>query len=327
MELSRRDTRGRIKSTYLRLALPSTLPVARRTHVWKSLRFRSRLPLNLTICMLTRNPSRRRFPWGGGNTVLGEAWIHMRYTIVGGVLAAVMALGATSVRADEDGTEINLASLNETSPESSAVWDDIPLQDVASRLSTSSKRMYVSAMIGPSFGQFGTTAGPSLSSSDTIFNGGGALGLAIDRPMGQLRMEVEGMGRGTYDAGVDGAPPGLAKFQLTNNWSAMTNAWRDLMLTENFGIYGGGGIGAGGYLLGVELSGGKLYTNPAAGFAWQAGGGVLWNITDRLTFDAGYRFYQIASLQQGPLVTPNQFQSNEVMFTLRLYEPFRGLLR
>ncbi len=252
----------------------------------------------------------------------------MRYTIVGGVLVAVMALSATAVRADEVGTEINLTSLSEIRPESSAVWDDIPLQDVASRLSTSSRRMYVSAMIGPSFGQFGTTAAPSISSSDTIFNGGGALGLAIDRPMGQLRIEVEGMGRGTYEAGVDGAPPGFPlRVQLTNNWSAMTNVWRELMLTDTFGIYGGGGVGAGGYLLGVKLGSVTAYTDPAAGFAWQAGGGVLWNITDRLTFDAGYRFYQIASLQQGPLVTPNQFQSNEVMVTLRLYEPFRGLLR
>jgi opacity protein-like surface antigen len=190
-----------------------------------------------------------------------------------------------------------------------------------------SPRVYASAIIGPSFGQLGTTVGPSLTSSDTIITGGGALGIAFERPMGQLRLEVEGMGRGTYDAGIDGLPPGFLSLHVTNNWSAMTNMWRDLMLSDSFGVYGGGGIGAGGYLLGVDVLGNRLYLDPATAFAWQAGGGVIWNITDRLTFDAGYRFYQIDSVQQAPMVTPNQFQSNEVMFTLRLYEPFRGIWR
>ena len=66
---------------------------------------------------------------------------------------------------------------------------------------------------------------------------------------------------------------------------------------------------------------------PAAGFAWQAGGGVLWQVSDRLTFDAGYRFFQINTMQQTDYVFPNQFAASELMFTLRLYEPFRNWRR
>ncbi len=66
------------------------------------------------------------------------------------------------------------------------------------------------------------------------------------------------------------------------------------------------------------------FDDPAAAFAWQAGGGVIWEVTERLTFDVGYRFFQTDVIEQADTT---QFQASELMFTLRLYEPFRGLLR
>lgn len=47
-------------------------------------------------------------------------------------------------------------------------------------------------------------------------------------------------------------------------------------------------------------------------------------MSDRLTFDVGYRYFQIDTIQQTRGVIPNQFTANELMFSLRLYEPFRN---
>lgn len=44
--------------------------------------------------------------------------------------------------------------------------------------------------------------------------------------------------------------------------------------------------------------------------------------SDRLTFDIGYRYYQIDSILIQDIV-PAQFAASELMFGLRLYEPFR----
>jgi opacity protein-like surface antigen len=178
-------------------------------------------------------------------------------------------------------------------------------------------------MIGPSFAGVTSPSDSTLASSDTLFNAGGAIGVAFDRHRGRLRIETEGMGRSTYDAPFLAAPSPDDSTILTNNWSVMENVWRDLMLTDRFGIYGGGGIGAGGYILGEQIAGDTIYFDPAANFAWQFGGGLLWEVTDRLTFDVGYRYFHINTITQAD-AEPNQFAASELMFSLRLYEPFRN---
>ena len=245
-------------------------------------------------------------------------------SIVCGVLAAAFAYGAAVTRADEFGTEIDLKSFDAVAAESSSVRDDLPLKEVSQQFGTASRRFYFSGMIGPSFA---TTTNPddaTFASSDTLFNTGGALGVAFERERGRLRLEIEGMGRSTYDAPFESPLRPDAETVLTNNWSVMQNFWRDLMVTDRFGIYGGGGIGAGGYILGERFQGDVQYTSPAANFAWQVGGGLLWDISDRLTFDVGYRYFQINTIQQEVYVQRNLFQASELMFTLRLYEPFRS---
>lgn len=240
------------------------------------------------------------------------------------VFAALVALvwGTTTVRADELGTEIDLTAFGRDVADPAGVWDEMPLEDVARRFGGASRRIYISGMIGPSFASVNSPADSALLSEDTLFAAGGALGVAFERQRGRLRLEVEGMGRDTYDAPFTASPDPEDVTLLTNNWSVMTNLWRDLMLTDRFGAYGGGGIGAGGYILGEQLEAEKAYADPAANFAWQVGGGLLWEVTDRLTFDVGYRYFHINTITQ-PGVEPNQFAASELMFTLRLYEPFR----
>jgi len=72
-----------------------------------------------------------------------------------------------------------------------------------------------------------------------------------------------------------------------------------------------------------------------AAFAWQLGGGAVWNVSDRLAFDVGYRFFSIdqantafdLALIGTPLpsmLMPQQYTASELLFGLRLYEPFRN---
>lgn len=202
----------------------------------------------------------------------------------------------------------------------SEIWRDVRCNCTEQ---PSCRRFYLSAMIGPSFASLNDTANSALSTDGSVFAAGGALGVALERGNGRLRLEIEGAGRSTYISPIESLP-GFSQF-TTNNWSVLGNAWRDLMITERAGIYGGGGIGAGGYILGqknpppfepVE------YVPAKAAFAWQAGGGLIYELTDNITFDVGYRFFQIGVMQQTALTAPNQFQSSEVMFTARVFEPF-----
>ena len=241
------------------------------------------------------------------------------------VAAVALGFSATS-RADALGTEVDLTTFGREPAPPASVWDDLPLEDVARRFATAPRRVYISGMIGPSFAQVNSPAESALLSEDTLFNAGGAIGIAFERQNGRLRVETEGMGRNTYDAEFLATPTPGDTTILTNNWSVMENVWRDFMLTDRFGVYGGGGIGAGGYILGEQFQGETLYADPAASFAWQFGGGLLWEISNRLTFDVGYRYFHIDTIQQAN-AEPNQFSASELMFTLRLYEPFRGWRR
>jgi opacity protein-like surface antigen len=243
---------------------------------------------------------------------------------VGAAVAAALALacGLAAVRAEDLGTEIDLAAFRETTGGQPSVWEGVPIEEVSRRFGSAPRRFYLSGMIGPSFASVANPDDPTFASSDTLFNAGGALGMAFERRRGQLRAEVEGMGRSSYDAQMFASPSPDDFTLLTNNWSVMTNLWRDVMLTDRFGGYGGGGIGAGGYMLGERLDGVTEYANPDSNFAWQFGGGLLWDLTDRLTFDVGYRYFHIDTIRQAG-VEPNQFAASELMFTLRLYEPFR----
>lgn len=243
------------------------------------------------------------------------------------VLVAFTAVSVSWVEASEVASVIDLSAFDSAAEPVTAVHDDSVFKNVAWRPRKAPRRVYLSGMIGPSFANVSSPAEASLSSDDTLFNAGGALGIAFERYRGALRLEVEGMGRDTYFAPFNDTPSDANYTILTNNWSVMQNVWRDVTLTERFGIYGGGGIGAGGYILGEQLNDEIRYVSPGCNFAWQFGGGLLWSVTDRLTFDVGYRYFTIDTIQQASFVAPNKFSASELIFTLRFYEPFRGWRR
>jgi opacity protein-like surface antigen len=129
-----------------------------------------------------------------------------------------------------------------------------------------------------------------------------------------------------------------------DGWSALFNVWRDFTVSEQVDLYFGGGVGGGGYRYSsagsVAFPGEPATVLSYAGnaqvasFAWQAGGGVIWNLSDRMAFDVGYRFFSIDQspttltgsingVPLGSIVVPQQFTASELIFGLRIYEPFR----
>jgi opacity protein-like surface antigen len=180
-----------------------------------------------------------------------------------------------------------------------------------------------------------------------VLTAGGAAGLAYERENGLLRLEVEGRGRDDVTAAfaTPVAPLVGADFRWAadDGWSAMVNAWRDFTVTDEVDLYLGGGLGGGGYRYGlagdIAVLGSPVITLASqaqvATFAWQIGGGGVWNVSDRLAFDVGYRFFSIdqadvtlgGSVLGFPLpavVLPQQYTASELLFGLRIYEPFRN---
>ncbi|MBM3954716.1 MAG: hypothetical protein FJ309_08900 [Planctomycetes bacterium] len=135
----------------------------------------------------------------------------------------------------------------------------------------------------------------------TLFGGDGAVGITAPRPWGAARVECEARGRTTALPGPDG------------RWSLMVNLWHDVSLSDRLALYGGGGAGSGG-TRGADGAG-----QAPAGLAWQVGGGLAYDLTERLTLDVGYRYGGIESRARGsaPAV-------GEAVIAVRIHDPFRG---
>lgn len=215
---------------------------------------------------------------------------------------------------------------------------------------------YVSGIIGSSFATLTDSYHDNFAGSDgsingSLFTAGGAAGYGFDRENGRLRLEVEGRGRdvlSTQAGIVEQNFSNTAVWRASNGWSVLANAWRDVNLTEKVAVYAGGGIGGGGYdySLANQLTAGPFTETWAASasvatFAWQAGGGVIYRISDRIEFDVSYRFFAteqantsifLAPVSGPPAVPTGQsvlhgFSASEMLFSLRVYEPFRGFRR
>jgi opacity protein-like surface antigen len=215
---------------------------------------------------------------------------------------------------------------------------------------------YVSGIIGSSFATLTDSYYDNFAGSDGSINGslltaGGAAGYGFDRENGRLRLEVEGRGRdvlSTQAGIVEQNFSNTAVWRASNGWSVLANAWRDVNLTEKVAVYAGGGIGGGGYdySLANQLTAGPFTETWAASasvatFAWQAGGGVIYRISDRIEFDVSYRFFATEQANTSIFLTPvsgppavptgqsvlHGFSASEMLFSLRVYEPFRGFRR
>jgi opacity protein-like surface antigen len=204
---------------------------------------------------------------------------------------------------------------------------------------------YISAIGGISFMQGDSggfnTAGAFDNTNDTsdeVFVGGGAIGIAIPRALGTLRVELEGRGRNEFRGVTDSfAPPDPTFFydvEVDDCWSVMTNAWFDLPMSDRLDVYAGGGLGAGGYNLVVDdtvVTG----VDSVSEFAWQVGTGVNYRLSDRLVLDMGYRYLDLGEADIeltdafGASAGNYTFDvtAHELLFQLRLEEPFAFLRR
>lgn len=201
---------------------------------------------------------------------------------------------------------------------------------------------YVSGIIGSSFATLTDTyhdnyAGSDGSINGSLFTAGGAAGYGFDRENGRLRLEVEGRGRDVLSTHAGIIDPGFsdtATWRVNNGWSVLANVWRDVNISEKVALYAGGGIGGGGYRLTVDD---QIYAqgyNRTGGFAWQAGGGLVWSPSDRLDIDLGYRFFAVDT-GSTPLVNQlsggsagiytSSLSASEVLLTFRIYEPLAVL--
>jgi opacity protein-like surface antigen len=220
------------------------------------------------------------------------------------------------------------------------------------------RRVYVAGIIGDSFATLSTPLGPdgngtgdpspSPAANQSLFTAGGAIGLAFEALDRDWRVEFEGRGRNnlvstrtsTFDAPI-GPETFLFTTTAKNGWSTMANLWRDYELSGRWSMYLGGGIGAGGYQFSyLKFDPADSYqiqaTHTVNAFTWQAGGGTAYAITDRITLDIGYRFFQIAngtstaviSFVPGPPagseVVGSAFSASELFFAFRIHEPFRN---
>jgi opacity protein-like surface antigen len=174
----------------------------------------------------------------------------------------------------------------------------------------------------------------------SCITGGAAAGLALERSDGRIRLETEGRYRSFIEQTYLGFnenfsprnpnPVGIVQAKNLGGWSVLANVWRDFRLNDRFDLYGGGGIGAMGYQLSFQqIDPTKpipATTRYETGFAWQVGVGGIWNVSERIAVDASYRFIGTGyTITRASLVAG--FPRNEVLISLRIYEPFRGLVR
>ncbi len=261
---------------------------------------------------------------------------------------ALVALGLVHGAAVADALPgaIDLASFDQVrEPAVESALDDVSIHEVASWNRSSSRQVYVTGILGSSFSTLNDdlyqgTYGGSVNGS--VLAAGGAIGAAYARDNGQLRLEFEAMGRDDLVRHAT-VPPfaGSVAWGARDGWSTLVNLWRDYSVTDRLGIYAGGGIGGGGYRFGFGgqlTDGGETIDyfggSNVATFAWQGGGGVIYRISDRIDFDIGYRFFALepatttlgASWEgqtTGTYDDIHRFTSSELLFSLRIYEPFR----
>ncbi len=196
------------------------------------------------------------------------------------------------------------------------------------------RQFYLGGIVGADFGTLNKEEGvATVVPNQSLFTAGGALGVRYLRDDGAWRFEFEGRGRDQISATAVEAGS-VATVAARDGWSTMVNVWRDYKVIGDFNLYAGGGIGAGGYrsVLNVTIAAAPTISGNenVANFAWQAGGGLIYNASDRMALDLGYRFFSISDMNasaidnlSGPFSYTTNYSASELLLTLRIYEPFR----
>lgn len=161
---------------------------------------------------------------------------------------------------------------------------------------------------------------PNGDDVDSSPVGGGAFGLAfpmnetlppawdVPLPDWEVRVELEGLYGRDYELVTEGG--GATGPFLTNGktWSLMTNLWLDLPvyepvswlfgrlpLLEPMSLFVGSGIGLA--TTSVDVSNNALYGKETAyNFAWQAGAGLSYALTEQTSVSLGYRYVDLGEL-------------------------------
>ena len=247
---------------------------------------------------------------------------------IGGLIFGVLAVTGLA-KADNSFSEIDLTNFQDIPSIIDAC--DAPIQNVGYSNGQNSRRFYITGLWGTSAASLDNVTPPNgFNTSANIFTAGIAGGLSLERERGRLRLEAEWLQRDFYRGNISEFPG--TSIRATENWSVLANVWRDFMITERIGCYGGGGIGGGGMTIAGEVDRDPVTdSSKSSSFAWQAGGGLLYEVTDQVTFDVSYRWYQVHSLSgpgNGAANFDNyRYGASQVMFSLRMFEPFRSLLR
>lgn len=174
---------------------------------------------------------------------------------------------------------------------------------------------YVAGIVGASFDASTSIGNGSLPMGDA------AIGVSIPRTAGAVRIELEGRQRNSLSSQqvVGTADPEASPMTIDGEWTTMANVWRDVAVGEHAAVYAGGGAGVGGYRE-APVADGTTQSGRVTDLAWQVGGGATYAVTDRVTLDAGYRYYGVGTDRQ---VEP----AGEVVFAVRIMDPFRGWMR
>jgi len=234
---------------------------------------------------------------------------------------AVAAAGGGDARADA-GATIDGLEWPAGWPSSARQFQADPRgeADPAGEADRAHRTPYVTGMIGSSYA---TAEGGSVGGR--LFTGEAAVGVAVPRPGGAVRLEFEARQRAALSgrrspAGGAGEPVAAT---IDGEWTTLGNVWRDLAIGERAGVYAGGGVGIGGYRhefpAGTGEAGGRV-----TDFAWQVGGGATYAVAERVTFDAGYRLYGVGAGRGAGLGAE---PAGEIVFAVRIADPLRGWLR
>lgn len=222
------------------------------------------------------------------------------------------------------------------------------LDDCTSLACRNSRRSYATGILGVSFANLDIDDGELID--DSLMTAGGAIGLEYELCNGSIRAEIEARGRQNLGETLS-ADEVFAKISAENIWSTTVNVWRDFCVNERLSIYGGGGLGAGGYDNVFKVRGflGDIDVNDSSThFAWQVGAGVTYDINCRMSLDLGYRFFSMAGTTADGSWTidtgssddtgstgrntfdfsyDTQLSASELVLSLRIYDPFKGLRR
>jgi hypothetical protein len=204
---------------------------------------------------------------------------------------------------------------------------------------------YASADLGISAGEgkasgttdFFTNTGSDSDSSPVY---GGSLGFDVsfaelvppsaELPIGRwhLRSEFEGLAGRDYELITQGAEP---VFSDVTSWTVMQNVWLDfpvhppvafffgrVPILEPMNLYVGAGIGLG--VTRIETSDNvAVGSKEKYGFAYQAGIGIGYDLTRRVSVSLGYRYHDPGSIE-ARLDTPGPVDIGSIKMDLAAHE-------